>query len=94
VQNINELEWVKGEVFANIWMTTWIARIDPRTGHVVGLIDLAGIISPAEVGSDPDNVANGIAYDAAHDRLFVTGKRWPKMFQIKLVRKATVATLQ
>jgi glutamine cyclotransferase len=94
VQNINELEWVKGEVFANVWMTNWIVRIDPRTGHVVGLIDLTGIISPAEAGTDSDNVLNGIAYDAAHDRLFVTGKRWPKLFQIKLVRKAAVATLQ
>jgi len=94
VQNINELEWVKGEVFANIWMTNWIARIDPHTGRVVGLIDLTGIISAAEAGSDSDNVLNGIAYDAAHDRLFVTGKRWPKLFQIKLVRKAAVATLQ
>ena len=87
VKNVNELEWVKGEVFANIWMTNTIARIDPRTGHVVGWIDLTGIISPAEVGADPDNVPNGIAYDAAHDRLFVTGKRWPKLFQIELVRR-------
>jgi glutaminyl-peptide cyclotransferase len=87
VQNVNELEWVKGEVFANIWMTSRIARIDPATGKVVGWIDLTGIISPAEAGADPDNVANGIAYDAARDRLFVTGKRWPKLFQIRLVRK-------
>lgn len=94
VQNINELEWVKGEVFANVWMTNFIVRIDPRTGHVVGVIDLSGIISAAEAGADPDNVLNGIAYDAAHDRLFVTGKRWPKLFEIKLVRKAGVATAQ
>jgi glutamine cyclotransferase len=87
VRNINELEWVKGEVYANIWMTSQIIRIDPRTGQVVGVIDLTGIISPAEAGTDADNVLNGIAYDAAHDRLFVTGKRWPKLFEIKLVRK-------
>jgi glutamine cyclotransferase len=87
VQQINELEWVKGEVLANIWMTNTIARIDPRTGHVVGWIDLTGIISQAEAGTDTDNVLNGIAYDAAHDRLFVTGKRWPKLFEIRLVRR-------
>jgi len=87
VANINELEWVKGEVLANIWMTNRIARIDASSGKVVGWIDLSGIIPPAEVGSDQDNVLNGIAYDAAHDRLFVTGKRWPKLFEIKLVPK-------
>jgi len=87
VANVNELEWVKGEVLANIWMTNRIARIDPASGRVVGWIDLSDIISPAEVAPDPDNVLNGIAYDAAHDRLFVTGKRWPKLFEIKLVRK-------
>ena len=87
VANINELEWVKGEVLANIWMTNRIARIDASSGKVVGWIDLSGIIPLAEVGSDQDNVLNGIAYDAAHDRLFVTGKRWPKLFEIKLVPK-------
>ena len=85
VENLNELEWVKGEIFANIWQTDRIARIDPKTGHVVGWIDLTGLLSPAD--SRGVDVLNGIAYDAEHDRLFVTGKRWPKLFEIKLVKQ-------
>jgi glutamine cyclotransferase len=85
VKNINELEWVKGEIYANIWQTMKIARIDPKTGKVVGWIDLTGILSPADQqGAD---VLNGIAYDAQGDRLFVTGKYWPKLFEIKLVKR-------
>jgi len=91
VEQLNELEWVKGEIFANIWETNKIARIDPKTGHVVGWIDLTGLLPAADVDVDEehadDNVLNGIAYDAEHDRLFVTGKCWPKLFEIKLVRK-------
>jgi glutaminyl-peptide cyclotransferase len=87
VRNVNELEWVKGQIYANIWMTNRIARIDPASGKVVGWIDLTGLTSPREVGGDPDAVANGIAYDEAHDRLFVTGKLWPKLFEIRLVRR-------
>jgi glutamine cyclotransferase len=87
VENLNELEWVKGEIFANIWQTDRVARIDPKTGKVVGWIDLSGLLSPDDRrGAD---VLNGIAYDAEHDRLFVTGKRWPKLFEIKLVKKGT-----
>jgi glutaminyl-peptide cyclotransferase len=87
VKNINELEWVKGEILANVWMTNTIARIDPVSGKVVGWIDLTGLLSPAEISGDQDDVLNGIAYDARGDRLFVTGKRWPKLFQIRLVRR-------
>jgi glutamine cyclotransferase len=87
VEQINELEWVKGEIFANVWQTNRIARIDPKTGKVVGWIDLTGLLSPAE--SQDTDVLNGIAYDAEHDRLFVTGKLWPKLFEIKLVKKGT-----
>jgi glutaminyl-peptide cyclotransferase len=87
VKNVNELEWVKGEIWANIWMTNRIARIDPASGKVVGWIDLTGLMRPRAVGDDPDAVANGIAYDAEHDRLFVTGKLWPKLFEITLVRR-------
>lgn len=87
VENLNELEWVKGEIYANIWQTYRIARIDPKTGHVVGWVDLTGILSPAD--SRGVDVLNGIAYDAEHDRLFVTGKLWPKLFEIKLVKKGT-----
>jgi glutaminyl-peptide cyclotransferase len=85
VKNLNELEWVKGEIFANIWLTNRIARIDPGSGKVKGWIDLTGLMDPAELGGDPDAVANGIAYDAARDRLFVTGKLWPRLFEIRLV---------
>ncbi len=87
VKNLNELEWVKGEILANIWLTNFIARIDPATGKVTGWIDVTGLMNPAELGGDPDAIPNGIAYDAAGDRLFVTGKRWPKLFEIKLVKR-------
>jgi glutaminyl-peptide cyclotransferase len=92
VQKLNELEWVKGELFANIWETEKIARIDPKTGKVVGWIDLTGLLSPRDIvenGPLQTDVMNGIAYDAEHDRLFVTGKRWPKLFEIKLVKKGS-----
>jgi glutamine cyclotransferase len=85
VHDINELEWVKGEILANIWMTNTIARIDPASGKVVGWIDMSGLLKPSEISGDRDDVLNGIAYDAKGDRLFVTGKRWPKLFQIRLV---------
>lgn len=88
VRNINELEWVKGQVFANIWMTNRIARIDPATGKVVGWIDLTSLVDPRLAAANRDAVPNGIAYDAAHDRLFVTGKLWPKLFEVRLVREA------
>lgn len=88
VRNLNELEWVKGELLANIWQTTRIARIDVRTGHVLGWIELAGLLKEAGVSGQRDDVLNGIAYDAAGDRLFVTGKLWPKVFEIKLTPPA------
>jgi glutamine cyclotransferase len=85
VSELNELEMVKGEIFANVWQTDRICRIDPATGRVVGWIDLGGLLPPAErAGVD---VLNGIAYDAEHDRLFVTGKLWPKLFEIELERR-------
>jgi glutamine cyclotransferase len=84
VPRLNELEYVKGEIFANIWQTDRIARIDPKTGHVVGWIDLKGLLNPADQAGRGVDVLNGIAYDAAKDRLFVTGKLWPKIYQIKL----------
>jgi glutaminyl-peptide cyclotransferase len=90
VKNINELEWVKGELYANIWQTDRIARIDPKTGKVVGWIDLTGLLAPSDIVETGDfrtDVLNGIAYDAQHDRLFVTGKNWPKLFEIKLSKK-------
>jgi glutaminyl-peptide cyclotransferase len=85
LKNLNELEFVKGEVLANIWTTDYIARIDPVSGRVLGYIDLHGILSANERPSD--GVLNGIAYDAQRDRLFVTGKLWPKLFEIRVVKK-------
>lgn len=87
VSNLNELEYVKGEVYANIWQTDRIARIDPATGKVKGYIDLTGLLGPLDRVAGQTDVLNGIAYDAARDRLFVTGKNWPTLFQIELVRK-------
>jgi glutamine cyclotransferase len=86
VDNLNELEYVNGEIYVNVWLTDRIAIIEPQTGRVVGWIDLTGLLSTEDL-SQPVNVLNGIAYDAEHDRLFVTGKLWPKLFEIKLVPK-------
>ncbi len=85
VESLNELEYIRGEIWANIWQTDRIARISPRTGKVVGWIDLSGIINKEELqGSGA--VLNGIAYDSVGDRIFVTGKLWPKLFEIRVVR--------
>ncbi len=81
---LNELEWVKGEVLANIWQTSFIARIDPKTGAVTGVIDLTQLVRDEQAKGRPIDVLNGIAYDAEHDRLFVTGKLWPDLYEIKL----------
>lgn len=85
IEQVNELEWVRGELYANVWQTDKIARISPADGRVLGWIDLQGILPPGDrAGVD---VMNGIAYDSFGDRLFVTGKLWPKLFEIKLVPK-------
>ena len=84
VDQLNELEWVEGEVYANVWQTDRIARINPRTGQVTGWIDLSGLM-PQRGGAD--DVLNGIAYDAKAKRLFVTGKLWPRLFEIQLKKK-------
>ncbi|MGO1068265.1 glutaminyl-peptide cyclotransferase [Lysobacter sp. CA199] len=88
VDQLNELEWVKGELYANIWQTDRIARIDPKTGHVLGWIDLSGLLEQHGRSSRDADVLNGIAYDAKSDRLFVTGKLWPDLFEIELVAPA------
>ncbi len=85
ITHLNELEYVKGEIYTNVWPTNRIARITPETGQVVGWIDLEGLLSEKD-RSQPVDVLNGIAYDAKHDRLFVTGKYWPKLFEIELFR--------
>jgi glutamine cyclotransferase len=83
VHDLNELEYIRGEIYANVWGTDRIARISPRTGRVLGWIDLSGIIDKGELGSS-DAVLNGIAYDSVGERLFVTGKLWPKLFEISV----------
>lgn len=85
IENLNELEWVRGELYANIWKTNRVVRISPSDGRVLGWIDLDGLLTPAE--SANVDVLNGIAYDSFGDRLFVTGKLWPKLFEIKVVPK-------
>ena len=83
---LNELEYVNGEILANVWKRDYIARISPKTGNVNGWIDLRQL-KPAELRRDPNAVLNGIAYDAENDRLFVTGKYWPQLFEIQFNEK-------
>lgn len=89
IDQLNELEYIHGEIYANVWHTDRIARISPETGRVLGWINLAGLLKPGEV-SDPEAVLNGIAYDPVHDRLFVTGKLWPKLFEIKVIPEKAI----
>jgi len=84
VNMLNELEYVNGKVYANVWLTERVAIISPETGQVVSWVDLQGLLTPEDL-SEPVDVLNGIAYDARNDRLFVTGKLWPKLFEIVLV---------
>jgi glutaminyl-peptide cyclotransferase len=84
VENLNELEYLHGEIYANIWHTDEIVRISPVTGKILRWIDLSGIIDERELRG-PDAVLNGIAYDSAGDRLFVTGKQWPNLFEIRVL---------
>jgi glutaminyl-peptide cyclotransferase len=84
VEKLNELEYLRGEVYANIWQTDAIVRISPRTGKVLGWIDLSSMIDKHELETT-DAVTNGIAYDSIGDRLFVTGKLWPKLFEIRVM---------
>jgi len=83
IDQINELEWIDGEIYANVWQTDFILRINPTTGAVTGIIDMTGLLDQSTGQSD---VLNGIAYDAPTKRLFVTGKLWPKIYQVELVR--------
>jgi len=84
IDQLNELEYIHGQVYANIWHSDRIARIAPATGKVLGFIDLTGLLLDSQ-RTDPEAVLNGIAYDPDHDRLFVTGKLWPSLFEIKVI---------
>jgi len=90
VVNINSLDYINGEVYANIWLTNTIAVINPETGQVKAWIDLTGL--PDENNSNPEAVLNGIAYDQQNNRLFVTGKAWPNLYQIKLIPQTNQTT--
>lgn len=81
VTNLNELEWIDGKIWANVWYTNWILQIDPKSGKVLSYIDISSLIPP---NVDPENVPNGIAYDSATKQIFITGKRWPKLYAIQL----------
>lgn len=83
---LNELEYVNGEIYANVWPTYWIAIISPKTGEVTARVNLMGILKSNETEGKSVDVLNGIAYDASEDRLFVTGKLWPRLYEIRLVR--------
>jgi len=87
VNQLNELEYVNGEIYANIWHDQRIVTIDPQNGRVTGWIDLSGLLQPGDV-HDEEAVLNGIAFDQAGNRLFVTGKLWPRLFEIKLKRQS------
>ncbi len=85
VRNVNELEWVKGRIYANVWQTNVLIIIAPQSGAITAVVNLAGLLKPSDRLEGPDSVLNGIAYDAARDRLFVTGKNWPKLFEIRVL---------
>ncbi|HFQ94654.1 MAG TPA: glutaminyl-peptide cyclotransferase, partial [Anaerolineae bacterium] len=87
VVRLNELEYIDGEIWANVWQTNRIARIDPATGQVTGWIDLNGILDNTTLTQKAD-VLNGIAYDAENGRIFITGKLWPTLFEIEIVPDA------
>jgi glutamine cyclotransferase len=87
IDQLNELEYIKGMIFANVWHMDRIAEISPKDGHVIAWIDLAGLL-PESQRVNRESVLNGIAYDALHDRMFVTGKQWPTVFEIRVISKA------
>jgi glutaminyl-peptide cyclotransferase len=93
IEDLNELEYINGEIYANVWHQDVIARINPRNGHVIAWINLEGLL-PVGQKVNEESVLNGIAYDRQHDRLFVTGKQWPTVFEIKVLPHARASTHQ
>ncbi len=91
VRNVNELEWVKGRIYANVWHTNVLILIDPASGNITGVVNLSGLLPPEDAPPGQEGVLNGIAYDAVHDRLFVTGKNWPKLFEIRVLPAGQIA---
>lgn len=87
VKMLNELEWIQGEIWANVWQTNLIARISPVDGKVLGWIDATGLLKPEDIANLQVDVLNGIAYDATGNRIFLTGKLWPKVFEVRVVPK-------
>ncbi|MCK5745426.1 MAG: glutaminyl-peptide cyclotransferase, partial [Oricola sp.] len=83
--NLNELEWVDGELFANVWKTEAIVRIDPKSGAVTGIIDLRGLLADEDIVPGETDVLNGVAYKGEENVIYVTGKNWPKLFKVQLV---------
>jgi glutamine cyclotransferase len=86
LEMINELEYIKGEIYANVWQTPFVVRIDPSSGRLLGMVDFTGLL-PAGDYDERTDVLNGIAYDSVGDRIFVTGKNWPKLFEVRLLPK-------
>jgi glutamine cyclotransferase len=86
IKMLNELEYIEGEIFANVWLTDKIVRISPDTGKLNSTVDMSGLLTADERANGAD-VLNGIAYDSVGKRIFVTGKLWPRLFEIKLVIK-------
>ena len=84
IERLNELEWVRGEIWANVWETDYIVRISPKDGRVLGWINLKGLLSGPTAKLGPEAVLNGIAFDAQKGRIFVTGKLWPQLFEIQV----------
>ena len=87
VLELNELEWIDDEIWANVWKTDRIARIDPKTGKVTSWLDLTGILKPERVNDPREDVLNGIAYDEETEKIYVTGKRWPSLFEIRVIEE-------
>jgi len=87
VNHVNELEYIDGTIYANVWSERYILQIDPNSGHVIGRLETADMLKTfynTPVMGDADNVLNGIAYDSSSKKLFITGKRWPKLFELRL----------
>ena len=84
IRNLNELEWIEGEIWANVWLTDRIARISPNTGEVNAWVDLSTLWPVSQRPRPDEQVLNGIAYDKATRRIFITGKKWPKLYQISV----------